>query len=150
MEPLAALRFVHVACAALALGVNLSFPLWIRAAESEPDHLAFALERIRWLDRHVAIPGYGLAAVTGLLLALLGGIPLATGWLALSIAIYATTAAVGFAVYAPVARVRLDGLRRGGTSDPAYRRARRQASWLDRIVIVAVLAILALMVAKPF
>lgn len=149
-DGLGALRFAHIAVAVLAMGTNLTFPLWVRAAEREPEHLAFALERIRWLDRHVAIPGYALAAATGLALALLGGIPLTTGWLAAAIAIYLATAVIGFAVYAPTARARLAALRGGGPADPAYLRARERARWLDAVVIPAVLAILALMVTKPF
>lgn len=150
LDGLAVLRFVHVAVAVVAMGTNLTFPLWVRAAEREPEHLAFALERIRWLDRNVAIPGYALAAVTGIALALLGGIPLTRGWLALAIALYVAVAALGFGVYAPLSRDRLAALRRGGATDAAYLRARAVARWLDAIVIAAVLVILALMVTKPF
>lgn len=150
IDGLAMLRFLHVAVAVVAMGTNLTFPLWVRAAEREPEHLAFALERIRWLDRHVAIPGYALAAVTGVVLALLGGIPLTSGWLALAVAMYVAVAALGFAVYAPVSRSRLAALEQRGPTDAAYLRARVAARWLDAIVIAAVLVILALMVTKPF
>lgn len=145
-----AVRLLHIALATAAMGTNLSFPVWIHMAEREPDHLVFVLERIRWLDRHVVVPAYGLGAAAGLALVALRGIPLTTGWLAAAILIYVATAILGFAVYAPVARARLAALRSGGPADPAYLRARRQARGLDAAVIVAVLAILALMVTKPF
>lgn len=143
------LRLAHVAFAILAVGLNLGFPLWIRLAERQPQHLAFTLEGIRWLDRRVAIPAYGLTAASGLALAIAGGIPLSTPWLALATLVYVAVAVLGFAVYAPVARTRLAALRRGGVADPAYLRARRQARFIDAVVIAAVLLILALMVTRP-
>lgn len=149
-DDLRTLLVLHVAAATIALGTNLTFPLWVGAAERDPAHLPFVLHRVRWIDRYVAIPGYGVAALTGVALALLGGIPLTTGWLATSIAIYVAVAVIGFAVYRPVSRARLIALERGGPADPGYRRTRRQARVLDGVVIAAVLAILALMVAKPF
>lgn len=145
-----ALLLVHLLAVVVALGTNITFPLWIGAAERDAAHLPFVLRRVRWLDRYVAIPGYAVAALTGLALALLGGIPLTAGWLATSIAIYAAVAAIGFAVYRPVSRARLTALERDGPADSAYRRARSQARMLDAVVIAAVLVILWLMVAKPF
>lgn len=148
-EALAALKLAHVLLAIVAVGANLTFPLWIRLAERDPAHLRFTLLGIRWLDRYVAIPAYGLLALTGLALAVLGGFPLTKAWLAVSIALYAGVAVLGFAVYRPVARARVAALDGGSSGDLAYRRARRQARALDSLVIAAVLVILALMVLKP-
>lgn len=144
------LLFIHLLAVIVALGTNITFPLWIGAAERDPAHLSFALRRVRWLDRYVAIPGYAVAALTGLALALAGRIPLTTGWLAASIAIYLAVAVIGFGVYRPVSRARLVGLERSGPADPGYRRARARARVLDVVIIAAVLVILWLMVAKPF
>ena len=149
-EALAALRLLHVVLAIVAVGANLTFPLWIRLAERDVAHLRFTLLGIRWLDRYVAIPAYGLLALTGLALAVLGAVPLTTAWLAVSIALYAGVAVLGFAVYRPVSRARLAALESGSPGDLAYRRARQQARALDGMVIAAVLVILALMVLKPF
>lgn len=149
-DPFTSLLLVHLLAVIVALGTNITFPLWIGAAERDPVHLPFVLRRLRWLDRYVAIPGYAVAALTGLALAVLGGIPLTTGWLATSIAIYVAVAVIGFVVYRPVSRSRLTALERGGPADPGYLRARAEARVLDAVVIAAVLVILSLMVAKPF
>lgn len=101
------LKLLHIFFAIVALGSNLTYPLWVRAAEREPEHRRFTLARIRLLDRHVAIPAYALLAVTGLALAVLGGIPLRTGWLASSIALYVSVAVLGLAVYAPLSQLRV-------------------------------------------
>ncbi|HET8567502.1 MAG TPA: DUF2269 family protein [Candidatus Limnocylindria bacterium] len=148
-ETLLVLRLVHIASVILALGTNLTFPLWVRAGERDPAHLPFVLRRVRLLDRFVAIPGYALAALSGLALALVGGIPLTSLWLSLSIAIYVLIALLGFGAYRPVSRARLAALERGGPADPAYLAARGRARMLDAVVIGGVLAILGLMVAKP-
>lgn len=149
-EALAALKLLHVLLAIVAVGANLTFPLWIRLAERDPAHLRFTLLGIRWLDRYVTIPTYGLLALTGLALAVLGAVPLTTGWLAVSIALYVGVAVLGFTVYRPVSGARLAALESGSPGDLAYRRARQQARALDGTVIAAVLVILALMVLKPF
>lgn len=149
-DPSAILLLVHIAAAAVAVGTSVSLPLWIDAAEREPAHLAFTLRRVRWLDRHVATPAYGVVALSGLAVVLSRGISLTQGWLVASIVIYLAIAIAGFALYRPVSRARLAAVDRGGPSDPDYVRARRRARRLDRWVVGGVLVILALMVLKPF
>ncbi len=75
------MRLLHIALALFAVGTNLSFPIWIRLAERKGSHLAFTLRAVRWIDRRVTIPAYVLVAATGLALAVIEGIPLATPWL---------------------------------------------------------------------
>ncbi|HET8569612.1 MAG TPA: DUF2269 family protein [Candidatus Limnocylindria bacterium] len=147
--PYGSLLLVHLLAVVLALGTNLTFPLWVRAGERDPAHLPFVLRRVRWLDRFVAIPGYAVAALSGLALALAGGFPLTSTWLAASIAIYLAVALLGFVAYRPVSRARLAALERGGPEDPAYLAARGRARVLDAVVIGGVLVILVLMLAKP-
>jgi uncharacterized membrane protein len=104
---------------------------------------------VRWIDRHVTIPAYGLVALTGLTMAWLEGSPLTAFWLGTAIVLFLAVMASGFFVYAPISRRRLVGAERGGAGDPAYRVGRRRGALLDAFIIPAVLAILALMVFKP-
>ncbi len=131
------------------MGTNLSFPIWIRSAEPDAVHLAFTLRSVRWIDRWVTIPAYGLVALTGLSLAWVEEIPPASTWLGLALGLFVAAMAVGFLIYAPVSRRRLAAIERGGPGDPAYSHARSQAARLDLFVIPAVLAILALMILRP-
>lgn len=149
MSLFALLKFAHVLLAIVAIGGNLTYALWLRLGEREPEHLAYTIRGIRAIDRRVANPAYALLFVTGIALVLVTGIPLATPWLAAAIAIYVAAALVGFFVFGPVVRAELAALERGGVTDPEYVRRRAQARVLGLATTVMVLAILALMVLKP-
>lgn len=147
--PLSLLKLVHVALAVVAVGTNLSFPIWVRLAERDGAHLAFTLRAVRWIDRWLTIPAYGLVALTGVAIAVLDGTPLLTGWLAAAIALFVLVIAAGALLYIPVSRRRLAAAEHGGPDDLEYRAMRRRADALDLFIVPAVLAILALMVLKP-
>lgn len=149
MSLFALLKFAHVLLAIVAIGGNLTYALWLRLGEREPEHLAYTIRGIRAIDRRVANPAYALLFVTGIALVLVTGIPLTTPWLAAAIAIYVAAALVGFFVFGPVVRAELAALERGGVTDPEYVRRRAQARVLGLATTVMVLAILALMVLKP-
>lgn len=140
---------LHVLFAAITIGATLSYAVWIALAERRPEHLAFTIRAVRQSDRLVAIPAYLLTFLTGVWLAAEAGIPFDRPWLAGSIALYAVVLVVGFAVFGPVVRRELSALERGGLADPDYRRLRGQARALSIGTIAALVAILALMVAKP-
>ena len=149
-ETIGALRVAHVLLAVVAVGANLSYGLWLRLGERDPAHLAFTIRGIRWIDRRVANPAYALLLVTGLALALAGGVPLTRGWLALALSLYAAAALVGVLVFGPVVRRELAALERGGPTDPEYLRRRSQVALLGVITTAMVLSVLTLMVLKPF
>ena len=148
--PLAiALRLAHIALAAIVVGATISYPVWIALAERDAEHLAFTIRAVRQSDRYVAIPAYLLLLATGAAMAWLGGIPLDRPWLAGTIGLYLLTLVVGFAVFGPVVRRELAALERGGVGDAEYRRLRARARVLTWFTILMLLAMLALMVARP-
>ncbi|MEX2047546.1 MAG: DUF2269 family protein [Chloroflexota bacterium] len=146
----ALLKFAHVLLAVVAIGGNLTYALWLRLGEREPEHLAYTIRGIRTIDRRVANPAYALLFVTGIALMVVTGIPLTTPWLAAAIAIYAAAAILGYFVFGPVVRRELAALERGGAQDPEYLHWRGRARTLGIITTTMVTVILALMVTKPF
>jgi len=145
----ALLKFAHVLLAVVAIGGNLTYALWLRLGEREPEHLAYTIRGIRAIDRRVANPAYALLFVTGIAMVFFGGIPLTRPWLLAALAIYVAAALVGFFAFGPVVRAELAALERGGVGNPEYVRRRAQARALGLATTVMVLAILALMVLKP-
>lgn len=143
------LKLAHVLLAVLAIGANLTYALWLRLGEREPEHLPYTIRGIRAIDRRVTNPAYALLLVTGLAMALLSGIPLTQMWLMLAIAIYVAAAVLGYFVFGPVVRSELVALERGGARDSEYFRLRGRARTLGVITTAMVLTILALMVVKP-
>ncbi len=146
----ALLTFTHVLLAVVAIGGNLTYALWLRLGERDPEHLAYTIRGIRAIDRRVANPAYALLLVTGIGLVIATGIPLTTGWLALAIAIYVLAAILGYFAFGPVVRRELAALERGGVADPEYLHWQGRARALGIVTTSMVLVILALMVTKPF
>lgn len=144
------LRFLHILLAAIVIGATVSYAVWIGLAERVPEHLAFTIRAVRRSDRLVAIPAYLLLLVSGLVLAGAGRFPLDRPWLLWGTVLYVVTLVVGFALFGPTVRRELAALERGGPADPEYRRRRRDAWLYTAFTIAMLVAILALMVAKPF
>ena len=144
------LRFAHVLLAMIAVGANLTYTLWLRIGERDPEHLAYTIRGIRAIDRRVANPAYALLLVTGLAMVVFSGVPLAQGWLVVALALYGAAALVGYFVFGPVVRRELAALERGGVGDLEYLRFRGHARRLGILTTTVVLIILALMVMKPF
>lgn len=149
MSLVALLLFAHVFLALVTIGANLTYTLWLRLGEREPEHLAYTIRGIRAIDRRVANPAYALLFVTGIALVLVTGIPLTTGWLAVAIAIYVAAAILGYFVFGPVVRAELAALERDGVGAAEYLRRRSQARSLAIVTTTMLLVILALMVTKP-
>jgi len=144
------LRFVHITVASVAVGATLAFRFWLRLARREPEHLAFVIRGIRWIDRWVAEPAYFLAFATGVAMVLWGVSSFSAGWLLTALVIYAAIAVLGITVFGPVVRKQLAALERGGVTDAEFLRRERQSAWLGAVTIAGLLAILALMVLRPF
>lgn len=147
---MALLKLAHVLLALIALGGSLTFPIWRRRAMGAPDQVAFTLRGIRWIDRRVVIPAYALQLVTGLALAVAGGIPLSAGWLVASLALYAFATAVGIAVLGPAGRRQLALIESGAIGTPEYARLDRRTRSAEMAAVASIVAIAGLMVLKPF
>ncbi len=142
------LEVAHLVLAVVAVGTNLSFPIWTFLAERDGRSLAFTLRAVRWVDRWVTIPAYLLTAVSGVALVAVERVDPLALWIAGSTALFVALMVLGFAAYRPVSRLRLAAAARG-PRDAAYRSASRRAAALDVAILGAALAILVLMVARP-
>lgn len=149
MSAFLVLKLAHVLLAIIAIGANLTYALWLRLGEREPEHLAYTIRAIRAIDRRIANPAYALLLVTGLAMALVSGIPLTRPWLLAALAIYVAAALLGYFVFGPVVRRELASFERAGVDDAEYLRLRSQAGVLGSVTTAMVLVILALMVLKP-
>jgi uncharacterized membrane protein len=142
------LKAAHALLAILAVGTNVSFPLWIRLAERDGSALAFTLTTVRSVDKWVTIPSYALAAVTGIALTAAEGIPFTAAWIWGSIVLFVVLMVIGFGPYRPLSRRRL-ALAARGPRDAAYRAVDRRIDLLDGAIIGSALVITVLMLARP-
>lgn len=143
------LKFLHVLPVIVAVGANLTYAFWLRAAAHDRDRLIFAITTIRRLDRLVANPAYILILVTGVAMVLGGAYSFETGWIALSLVLYVSVAVLGIAAFAPALRRQLAEAERDPTS-PAYAAAAARSTALGLLATGIAVTIVFLMVTKPF
>jgi uncharacterized membrane protein len=143
------LLLVHVLAAITAVGANLTYAIWFRAAGADRDRIIFVIRTVRAIDSRVANPAYIVLLVTGILMVLGGAFSFTAGWILAAIGLYVAVALIGIVLFAPAIRRQLLEAERDVTSD-AYRAAAKRSTVLGIVTTVIVLLIVVLMVTKPF
>jgi uncharacterized membrane protein len=143
------LLLIHVLAAITAVGANLTYAIWFRAAGTDQDRLVFVIRTVRAIDSRLANPAYIVLLVTGVLMVLSGAYSFTTGWILAAIGLYIATAVIGVALFGPAIRQQLAEAERDVTS-AAYQAAARRTATLGLVTTVLVLLIVVLMVTKPF
>jgi uncharacterized membrane protein len=143
------LKFVHVLLAITAVGSNITYAVWNARGAMEPQHLSFALRGIKFLDNRVANPAYGLLLLTGLTLVVVGKWGL-TGWIITALVLFVILIVVAVGFYSRVTTRQIQVLETAGESSPAYQQLAGQARVFGIISAVIALAIVFVMVVKPF
>jgi uncharacterized membrane protein len=142
-------KFIHVLSAIVAVGLNISYAIWIIRAQREPTHTTFALKGIKFLDDRIANPAYGLLLVTGLLMVFLLPIPITTLWIVIALVLYAVLIVLGLFFYTPTLRNQIKLAEAGDLSSLEFTGLARRGRILGQTLGLVVLVILAMMVFKP-
>jgi uncharacterized membrane protein len=143
------LKFVHVLLAITAVGSNITYGVWNALAAREPAHAPFAVKGIAFIDRRVANPAYGLLLVTGLVLLAVGQWGF-RGWVIAALILFALLIVVAIGFYSRVVRQQIQVMDSEGLASAAYKRLDGQATIYGIVSLVIALAIVFLMVVKPF
>ena len=143
------LKFIHILDAITAVGLNISYAIWMIRARRDPTHTAFALRGIKFLDDRIANPAYGALLVTGLLMVFMLPIPITTLWIVIALILYAVLMVVGLFFFTPALRDQIKLVEAGDTTSAAFERLGRRGQILGQSLAVIVLLILAMMVFKP-
>ncbi len=143
------LKFVHVLLAITAVGSNITYGVWNMLAAREPEHLPFAVRGIAFIDRRVANPSYGLLLITGLALLAVGNWGF-RGWVVAALILFVLLIVVAIGFYSRVVRGQIQALETEGQASAAYKRLTGQATTYGIVSLVLALAIVFLMVVKPF
>ena len=143
------LKVVHVLAAIVAVGANVTYGFWLARAGRDRERLVFTIDTIRRLDRTIANPAYGILLLTGAGMVLTGQYRFEQGWIAASLALYVLAVVIGVALFGPAVRRQLAEAERDPAS-PDYAAAARRSNELGLLTTAIVVAIVVLMVAKPF
>lgn len=149
MSLIIVLKVVHVVAVILAVGANASYVFWLRIAGRDRARLVYTINGIRWLDRRLANPAYGLVLATGLLMVLAGAYSFDAGWIRVALVLYVAIAVLGITVLGPAIRRQLAEAEHD-PSTATYAAAARRSRTLGALTTAVVLVIVVLMVAKPF
>jgi uncharacterized membrane protein len=146
---LLAVLYIHILTAIVAVGLNISYAVWIIRARMDPAHTAFALKGIKFLDDRIANPAYGVLLLTGILLVFLAGYSLTTLWIDIALVLFVLLIVVAVVFYTPALREQIKLVESGDTSSAAFTRLAQRGQVAGQALGVIVLVILAIMVFKP-
>lgn len=140
------LLILHILSAAVAVGTNVSYLIWLRRAVIVPESREFTLATVRILETRLAIPAYLIALATGVGLVLATPYPFNTPWIELSIALWVAIMALG-GFHARVIKRQLAAA--ADSDSDAYEAGHAKARVLLGLIALSALATLYLMVDKP-
>src|SRR3977135_1638271 len=123
-------KYIHIVAAIVAVGLNISYAIWILRAQREPAHTAFALKGIKFLDDRIANPAYGVLPSPGLLMVVLLPIPLTTLWIVIALVLYAVLLVVAITQYTPTLRNQIKLAEAGDTQSGEFRGLARRRQLL--------------------
>lgn len=143
------LKFVHVVLAIVAVGVAVSYAVWLARAAGERQHLPFALGGVKFLDDRIVNPGFGLLLVFGLAMVFVAQIPLSTFWILAGLILWVVLVVLRLAVLRPSLGRQIQILGEGGAGSPEHLRQISRFRVAGPILGLLSLTIVFLMVVKP-
>lgn len=143
------LKFIHIVSAIVALGVNITYPLWFSRARKKPEALVFTLRTVKFIDEWIAVPAYVLLFPSGWWLSSLAGWSLTTPWILTSLILYAILSIVGLGVFTPALKKQIAIAENPGPDTAEYRKISHRTNTMSIALNTMALVIIFLMVAKP-
>jgi uncharacterized membrane protein len=142
-------KYIHILAAIVAVGLNISYAIWILRAQREPAHTGFALKGIKFLDDRIANPAYGVLLLTGLLMVFIAGYSLTTLWIDVALVLFVLLVVIAVVFYTPTLREQVKLVESGDASSAEFTRLAKRGQLAGQALGVIVLVILAMMVFKP-
>ena len=142
-------KYIHILSAIVAVGLNISYAVWIIRARRNPANMTFALKGIKFLDDRIANPAYGVLLLTGLLMVVLGNISFTALWIEIALVLYVVLVVLAIGFYTPSLRDQIRLAESGDTTSAQFLRLTQRGQIVGQVLGVIVLVILAMMVFKP-
>ena len=143
-------KLIHVLAGIVAVGFNLTYPVWLLKSRKEEKHLLYSLEGIKILDNWIANPSYLISLCTGLWMSVSVGYDLmGTKWIVYSLIIYGLMSIIGFGIYTPLLSKQISVLKSQGSDSDNYKQLDKKQTILGLILYVCALSIVFFMIIKP-
>src|ERR1700680_4428310 len=142
-------KYIHILAAIVAVGLNISYAVWIIRSQRDPGHIPFALKGIKFLDDRIANPAYGVLLLTGLWMVFLAGDSITTFWIDAALILFVVLVVLAVTQYTPTLRNQIKLAEAGDTTSAEFTRLAKRSQIVGQALGVIVLVILAMMVFKP-
>jgi uncharacterized membrane protein len=143
------IKYVHVLAAITAVGLNLSYGVWLTLGERSPENRVFVLRTVKRLDDWLANPAYVLLLLSGLGMVWVGSLALTTTWIAVALVLYVALVIIGLGVFSRSLSRQISVLASGAVDGATYAAINRRTTVSGVILVLIALAIVFLMVVKP-
>jgi uncharacterized membrane protein len=143
------LKWSHILAAIVALGANLTYPLWLVLAHRKPESLVFTLQTVKIIDDWMANPAYVLSFFTGAGLMFVGRIPWSTPWIVPVLVMYGIVSVLGLAIYSPLLKEQIKLAKTTGHEAAEYKSIALRGNILGGTISLMVIVITFLMTVKP-
>jgi uncharacterized membrane protein len=142
------LKFLHILAAIVAVGANVTYGVWSVRAQDDKAQLGFVLRGIKFLDDRIANPAYGVVVLTGIVMVIVGRLPIQL-WIIVGFVLFVAVAVIGVVFFSPLVKRQMALVDAGDTSSPEFERLARRNAVIGPLLGVIVVVILAMMVFKP-
>jgi uncharacterized membrane protein len=143
------IKYVHVLAAIAAVGLNLSYGVWLALGDRSPEHRVFVLRSVKRLDDWLANPAYVLLLLSGLGMVWVGSLSLTTTWIASALALYVVLVILGLGVFSRSLSRQISALESSSVDEASYAAIARRTTVSGAVLVLDALAIVFLMVVKP-
>jgi uncharacterized membrane protein len=143
------IKYIHILAAIVAVGMNISYAIWLIRAQRDPAHTAFTLKGIKFIDDRIANPAYGVVLLSGLFLVFRLGYPLTTLWIDIAVILFVVLVVLAATQYTPTLRNQVKLAEAGDTTSGDFTKLAKRGQTIGQILAAIVLVILAMMVFKP-
>jgi uncharacterized membrane protein len=129
------LKFIHIFAAITAVGMNISYGIWLGRANNDLASNAFALKTIKFIDDRIANPAYGVLLLTGLLMVFTLPVPITTLWIDIALVLYVLLMGIGLGVYTPTLRNQVKLAEAGDVTSAEFQRLSSRA--LSAFIVIS-------------
>jgi uncharacterized membrane protein len=140
------LKWLHVLGAIVALGANITYPIWLRLASGNAGSTKFVLGGIHRLER-IANASYGFVFLSGIAMLFTASIPWTTPWVLSSIVLFIAVGFTGGMLYTPAFRKQMELAENPDSAE--YKAAEERANRLGVVATLLTVLIVFLMTVKP-
>src|SRR6202022_4792570 len=142
-------KFIHIFAAIIAVGMNISYAVWLIRAQRDPGHTSFALKGVKFIDDRIANPAYGVLLLTGLFMVFWAGFSVTTFWIAAALVLFVALVIVAATQYTPTLRNQIKLAEAGDTTSAEFTRLAKRGQILGQVLAAIVVLTRAFMPFKP-